>query len=149
MRIVLQKSGPAKVEINNEIYGEIKKGLVLLIGITHADTEKDVEYMCEKIINLRVFESEGKYFEKSILENKEEILAISQFTLYGNCRKGRRPDFIEAAKPEIAKPLYEKFIEKLRQKGINVQTGIFGADMQVHLVNQGPNTLIIDSKLNN
>ena len=105
--------------------------------------------MCEKIINLRVFESEGKYFEKSILENKEEILAISQFTLYGNCRKGRRPDFIEAAKPEIAKPLYEKFIEKLRQKGINVQTGIFGADMQVHLVNQGPNTLIIDSKLNN
>ena len=148
LKIVLQKSGPARVEIENKIHGEIKSGIVLLIGITHDDTEKDIEYLVEKIINLRIFESEGKYFEKSILEVGEEILAISQFTLYASCRKGRRPDFIEASKPEIAKPLYDKFIEKLKEKGINVQTGVFGADMQVHLVNQGPITLIIDSKLN-
>jgi D-tyrosyl-tRNA(Tyr) deacylase len=148
VKVVLQKSGPARVEINNEIHGEIKSGIVLLIGITHDDSEKDVDYLCEKIINLRIFESEGKYFEKSILEVSEEILAISQFTLYASCRKGRRPDFIEAAKPEVAKPLYDKFIEKLKAKGIKVETGVFGADMQVHLVNQGPITLIIDSKLN-
>lgn len=148
MKVVLQKSGPARVEIENKIHGEIKSGIVILIGITHNDNEKDIEYLVEKITNLRIFESEGKYFEKSILEVGEEILAISQFTLYASCRKGRRPDFIEAAKPEIAKPLYDKFIEKLKEKGINVQTGVFGADMQVHLVNQGPITLIIDSKLN-
>lgn len=148
MKVVLQKSGPARVEIENKVHGEIKSGIVLLIGITHDDTEKDIEYLVEKITNLRIFESEGKYFEKSILEVGEEILAISQFTLYASCRKGRRPDFIEAAKPEIAKPLYDKFIEKLKEKGLTVQTGVFGADMQVHLVNQGPITLIIDSKLN-
>lgn len=148
MKVVLQKSGPARVEIENKVHGEIKSGIVLLIGITHDDTEKDIEYLVEKVTNLRIFESEGKYFEKSILEVGEEILAISQFTLYASCRKGRRPDFIEAAKPEIAKPLYDKFIEKLKEKGITVQTGVFGADMQVHLVNQGPITLIIDSKLN-
>jgi D-tyrosyl-tRNA(Tyr) deacylase len=147
LTIVLQKSGPAREELENKIPGELKSGIVLLIGITHDDTEKDIEYLVEKIINLRIFESEGKYFEKSILEVGEEILAISQFTLYASCRKGRRPDFIEAAKPEIAKPLYDKFIEKLKEKGLNVQTGVFGADMQVHLVNQGPITLIIDSKL--
>lgn len=146
MKVVLQKSGPARVEIENKVHGEIKSGIVLLIGITHDDTEKDIEYLVEKITNLRIFESEGKYFEKSILEVGEEILAISQFTLYASCRKGRRPDFIEAAKPEIAKPLYDKFIEKLKEKGITVQTGVFGADMQVHLVNQGPITLIIDSR---
>lgn len=145
MKVVLQKSGPARVEINNKIHGEIKSGIVILIGITHDDTEKDIEYLVEKILNLRVFESEGKYFEKSILEVGEEILAISQFTLYASCRKGRRPDFIEAAKPDIAKPLYDKFIEALKAKGAKVQTGVFGADMQVHLVNQGPITLIIDS----
>ncbi|MCX6734937.1 MAG: D-aminoacyl-tRNA deacylase [Candidatus Peregrinibacteria bacterium] len=148
MKVVLQKSGSARVEIENKIHGEIKSGIVLLIGITHDDNEKDIEYLVEKITNLRIFESEGKYFEKSILEVSEEILAISQFTLYASCRKGRRPDFIEAAKPEVAKPLYDKFIEKLKEKGIKVQTGVFGADMQVHLVNQGPITLIIDSKLN-
>ncbi len=148
MKVVLQKSGPAKVEIENKVHGEIKSGIVLLIGVTHDDTEKDIEYLVEKISNLRIFESEGKYFEKSIIEVGEEILAISQFTLYASCRKGRRPDFIEAAKPEVAKPLYDKFIEKLKEKGIKVQTGVFGADMQVHLVNQGPITLIIDSKLN-
>lgn len=147
LKVVLQKSGPARVEIENKIHGEIKSGIVLLIGITHDDTEKDIEYLVEKITNLRIFESEGKYFEKSILEVGDEILAISQFTLYASCRKGRRPDFIEAAKPEIAKPLYDKFIEKLKEKGITVQTGVFGADMQVYLVNQGPITLIIDSKL--
>jgi len=145
MRIVLQKSGAAKVEIDGKINGEIKSGLVLLVGITHNDTEKEVDYLCERVCNLRIFESDGKHFEKSILETKEEILAISQFTLYASCRKGRRPDFMEAAKPDVAKPLYDKFVEKLREKGLKVETGIFGADMQVHLVNQGPITLIIDS----
>ncbi len=133
------------MEIDDKVHGEIKKGLVLLIGITHNDSEKDIQYLCEKILNLRIFESNGKYFEKSILETGDEILAISQFTLYASCRKGRRPDFMEAAKPEIAKPLYDKFIEKLKEKGIKVETGVFGADMQVHLVNEGPITLIIES----
>lgn len=146
MKIVLQKSGPARVEIDGKVHGQIKKGIVLFIGITQDDNEQDIEYLSEKIANLRIFECEGKYFEKSILEIGTEILAISQFTLYASCRKGRRPDFAEAAKPDIAKPLYEQFITKLREKGLQVETGVFGADMQVHLVNEGPITLIIDSK---
>lgn len=146
MKILLQKSGPAKVEIEGKIHGEIEKGIVLLIGITNEDNESDIEYLCEKVINLRIFEDSDKYFEKSILETKGQILAISQFTLYASCRNGRRPDFTEAAKPEIAQPLYDKFIEKLKNTGLDIQTGIFGTDMEVSLVNEGPLTLIIDSK---
>ncbi len=146
MKVVIQKSGAAKVEVDKQIVGQINDGLVILLGITHDDDDQDIEYLTEKIINLRLFEESEKYFEKSALEAQKEILLISQFTLYASCKKGRRPDFINAAKPEIAKPLYEKFIKSLENKGIKVATGEFGAMMHVSLVNQGPVTIIIDSK---
>ena len=147
MKVVIQKSGPASVEIEGKEKRQINKGLVILLGITNGDTEKDIEYLVEKICNLRIFPNGEKHFDLSILDTKEEILLISQFTLYASCKKGRRPDFNDAAKPEIAKPLYEKFIEKLKAQEITVKTGEFGAMMQVNLTNQGPTTIIIDSKL--
>ena len=146
MKAVIQKSGAAKVKIDEEIAGEIKSGLVILLGITHSDKEEDVEYLVEKIANLRLFSDEDKHFEASILDRQKEALIISQFTLYASCNKGRRPDFNEAAKPDVAKPLYEKFIEKLEEKGIKVATGEFGAMMHVSLTNEGPTTIIIESK---
>lgn len=145
MRVVIQKSGPAKVEIDNKIHNEISGGLVILLGITHSDTEKDIDYLVEKIANIRLFPESEKFFEKSILETQREILLISQFTLYAGCKKGRRPDFIEAAKPDIAKPLYEKFTKKLTEKGLKLKTGVFGADMNISLINEGPITIILDS----
>lgn len=146
MKVVIQKSGKAKVEIEGGVSGEIEKGLVILLGISNSDTEKDIDYLVEKIINLRLFEEGEKHFEKSLLETGLEVLLISQFTLYANCRKGRRPDFIESAKGNIAKPLYEKFIKKLKNKGIKVKTGEFGAMMNVSLVNEGPITIIVDTE---
>lgn len=147
MRAIIQKSGEAKVEIAERLTsGEIKSGLVILLGITHGDTEKDIEYLVDKISNLRLFEDGEKHFEKSLLETTKEALVISQFTLYANCKKGRRPDFNDAAKPEFAKPLYEKFIKTLSSTGLRVATGEFGAMMNVSLVNQGPITIILDSK---
>lgn len=148
MRIIIQKSGPAKVEIDQKIHNEISGGLVILLGITSSDTEKDIDYLVEKITNLRLFPESEKFFEKSILETNQEILLISQFTLYASCNKGRRPDFMEAAKPDIAKPLYQKFAEKLTNRGLKVKTGIFGADMNISLINQGPITIIIESRQN-
>ena len=112
MKAVIQKSGNASVKIEREINGAIEEGLVILLGITTDDNESDVERLVEKIINLRLFEEGDKHFEKSLLETHKQALVISQFTLYASCNKGRRPDFIKAAKPEIAKPLYEKFVEK-------------------------------------
>jgi len=146
MRAIIQKSGKASVEVEGEITGKINNGLVILLGVTHADTEEDINYLVEKITNLRLFDEEGKYFEKSILDTTKELLVISQFTLYASTRKGRRPDFNEAAKGEIAEPIYEKFCEKLREKGLKVETGKFGAMMNVNLVNQGPVTIILDSQ---
>ncbi len=145
MKVVIQKSGKAKVEIDGRISGEIKKGLVILLGISTSDTEKDIDYLVEKIINLRLFEEGDKHFEKSLLDTELEVLLISQFTLYANCSKGRRPDFMESAKGDIAKPLYEKFIKKLSSKGVKVETGEFGAMMNVSLVNEGPITIILES----
>ncbi len=144
MKAVIQKSGPAKVEIKEEIHGEISGGLVILLGITQTDTSKNVDALVDKILNLRIFEEGEKYFEKSVLELKKEILVISQFTLYADCRKGRRPDFNNAAKGDIAKPLYEEFIEKLRASGLRVATGEFGAMMKVSLSNEGPVTIILE-----
>ena len=146
MRVVIQKSGPANVKIAGEMKGEISSGLVILLGITEDDNEKDIEYLTDKISNLRIFASEEKHFEKSILEDSKEALVISQFTLYASCKKGRRPDFNQAAKPDIAKPLYDKFVKTLKEKGLTVQTGEFGALMEISLINQGPTTIIIDSK---
>ena len=146
MRAIIQKSGAASVEVDGSKTGEIKSGLVVLLGITNSDTDEDIDYLTEKISNLRLFDSEGKYFEKSVLDTTKELLVISQFTLYASTRKGRRPDFNEAAKAEIAEPIYEKFCEKLKEKGLKVETGKFGAMMYVNLVNEGPVTIILDSQ---
>lgn len=146
MRAVIQKSCKAKVEINGKIVGEISKGLTILLGITHNDNEQDIAYLTEKIANLRLFENAEKYFETSILETTKQALVISQFTLYADCKKGRRPDFNNAAKPQIAEPLYQKFVEGLKAKGLTVATGVFGATMDVTLTNTGPVTIILDSK---
>ncbi|WP_458412387.1 D-aminoacyl-tRNA deacylase [Schinkia sp. CFF1] len=146
MRVVVQRSKEANVQVNNEIVGRIQSGLVLLVGITHSDTIEDAEYMAEKIVNLRIFEDEEGKMNLSLLDVGGEILSISQFTLYGDCRKGRRPNFMEAAKPDLANELYEKFNECLQAKGVVVETGQFGAMMAVSLINDGPVTLILDSK---
>jgi D-aminoacyl-tRNA deacylase len=145
MRVVVQRSKEASVTVGGEIVGQIEHGLVLLVGITHEDTEKDVEFVADKIAHLRIFEdSEGK-MNHSVLEREGQILSVSQFTLYGDCRKGRRPNFMAAARPEQAEPLYELFNAKLREKGLRVETGRFGAMMEVRLVNDGPVTLIVES----
>ncbi|WP_374722398.1 D-aminoacyl-tRNA deacylase [Peribacillus tepidiphilus] len=146
MRIVLQRSKNAKVTVNGEIVGEIESGLVLLVGVTHEDGEEDAVYLADKVVNLRIFEDENGKMNHSLLDKGGQILSVSQFTLYGDCRKGRRPNFMEAAKPEQAEKLYEFFNEELRKKGISVETGIFGAMMDVSLINDGPVTLLLDSK---
>lgn len=145
MRVVVQRSKQASVTVEQEIVGQIEHGLVLLVGMTHTDTEKEVEYMAEKVANLRIFEDEEGKMNRSVLDTGGQILSISQFTLYGDCRKGRRPSFIEAARPEQAEPLYDLFNRKLRERGLVVETGRFGAMMDVQLLNHGPTTLIIES----
>lgn len=146
MRVVVQRSKAAKVTVDGDIIGQITKGLVLLVGVTHEDTEEDAAYLAEKITNLRIFEDANEKMNLSMLDVGGEILSVSQFTLYGDCRKGRRPSFIEAARPEQAVELYEAFNRMLREKGIRVETGRFGAMMGVELINDGPVTLIVESK---
>jgi D-tyrosyl-tRNA(Tyr) deacylase len=146
MRVVLQRSKEASVEVDGKTVGQISSGFVLLVGITHEDTEDDAAYLAEKIAGLRVFEDDKGKMNLSILDVKGEILSISQFTLYGDTRKGRRPNFMNAAKPSHAKPIYDRFNDYLREKGLHVETGQFGAMMNVKLVNDGPVTLILESK---
>lgn len=146
MKIVVQRSKQASVKVDGEIVGQIQSGLVLLVGITHTDSSDDIEYLADKILNLRIFEDDEGKMNLSLLDVGGEILSISQFTLYGDCRKGRRPNFMEAAKPELANQLYEKFNEVVRSKGVNVETGQFGAMMDVSLINDGPVTIILESK---
>ncbi|WP_018661055.1 D-aminoacyl-tRNA deacylase [Heyndrickxia acidiproducens] len=146
MRIVLQRSKEASVTVNGEITGRIDSGFVLLVGVTHEDTEKDAAWLAEKIVHLRVFEDEEEKMNFSLLDKGGQILSISQFTLYGDCRKGRRPNFMEAAGHEHAEKIYEQFNRFLREKGVHVETGVFGAMMDVQLVNDGPVTLILESK---
>lgn len=145
MRVVVQRSKEASVTVAEETVGAIRHGLVLLVGITHDDTEKQVNAVAEKIAHLRIFEDEDGKMNRSVLEVGGQILSVSQFTLYGDCRKGRRPNFMNAARPEHAEPLYELFNEALRAKGLHVETGRFGAMMDVRLVNDGPVTLIVES----
>lgn len=145
MKLVIQKSGPASVSVDGAVCGEIDSGLVVLLGVTLGDTSADVDYLVEKLVNLRLFESEGKHFNQSILDFKGEILLISQFTLYADCKKGRRPDFASAAKSDLAEPLYNQFVDKLRGMGLRIETGKFGAVMKVSLINEGPITIILES----
>ena len=146
MRAVIQRVSEASVEVDGKIVGAIGNGLVVLLGIHREDTEEDLDYLVKKIPELRIFEdAEGK-MNLSLREVQGEILAISQFTLYANTRKGRRPSFVEAAPPEMAEPMYERFIEKLQTSGIRVQRGVFGAMMLVRIFNQGPVTIILNSE---
>ena len=146
MKIVLQRCSRAEVRIDGETVGRIGTGFVVLVGITHSDTREDADFLAKKVAGMRVFEdAEGK-MNLSLAEVDGQILSISQFTLYGNARKGNRPSFIEAARPEVAEPLYDYFNQVLRdQYGLHVETGRFGANMQVDFVNDGPVTIIVDS----
>ncbi|MEC2076745.1 D-aminoacyl-tRNA deacylase [Metabacillus fastidiosus] len=146
MKVVVQRAKDASVKVNEEIVGEIRQGLVILVGITHEDKEEDAEFLADKIANLRIFEDEEGKMNLSLLDVGGEVLSVSQFTLYGDCKKGRRPNFMAAAKPDDALILYEYFNKKLREKGIAVETGKFGAMMDVQLTNVGPVTFIIESK---
>jgi D-tyrosyl-tRNA(Tyr) deacylase len=146
MKVVVQRSKQASVTVNGEHIGSIDRGLVLLVGITHDDTDADIRWMADKIAGLRIFEDEGGKMNLSVRDVGGDILSISQFTLYGDCRKGRRPNFMAAARPEQAESLYDTFNEALRSLELRVETGRFGAMMDVSLVNWGPVTLILDSK---
>ena len=146
MRAVVQRVLESRVIVDGIVVGQISKGLMVLLGISNRDSIEDVRYMNEKIVNLRVFEDHDEKMNLSVLDVKGELLVVSQFTLYGDCRKGRRPSFIEAARPEMAKELYEEFVEECRTLGIKTETGTFQADMKVEIVNDGPVTLILDSE---
>jgi D-aminoacyl-tRNA deacylase len=146
MRVVVQRASRGKVTVEGQVTGEIGRGYVLLVGVTHEDTREDADYLVEKIANLRIFEDESGKMNLSLLDVGGAILSVSQFTLYGDCRKGRRPNFMDAARPDQANELYEYFNEKARSMGVQVETGVFGAMMDVELVNDGPVTLLLDSK---
>lgn len=145
MKALIQRTKQAHVTVNDEVVGKINRGLLVFLGVTNDDQQKDIDYLVNKIANLRVLADSNKEFEKSINEESKEVLVISQFTLYAECKKGRRPDFNQSAKADIAEPLYLEFIEKLKEQGLKVETGIFGAEMQVHLINDGPVTIMLES----
>lgn len=140
MRLVVQRVTNASVKVEEEITGAINEGYMVLVGVTHEDTEEDVLYLAEKLAHLRIFEDENGKMNRSLLDIKGSVLSVSQFTLYGDTRKGRRPNFMKAAKPDAANSLYECFNKTLREKGIHVETGRFGAMMDVSLTNSGPVT---------
>jgi D-tyrosyl-tRNA(Tyr) deacylase len=145
MRVVLQRVKEAHVDVAGETVGSISAGLLILLGVASADTRQDVEYLADKIINLRIFTDDARRMNRSILEVGGSLLVVSQFTLYGDCKKGRRPSFDQAAQPEQAHQLYQYFIERLSSGNIIVQSGVFQAEMEVHLVNDGPVTFVLDS----
>lgn len=146
MRAVVQRVSEADVTVEDQVVGKIETGLMVLVGIEEIDTDEDVNYMVEKIVNLRIFEDNEGKMNLSLLDIQGEILAISQFTLLGDCRKGRRPSFIQAARPEKAVLLYEAFVNKCQEKGIKTETGVFQAEMKVKLCNDGPVTVLVDSQ---
>ncbi|KYP80685.1 D-aminoacyl-tRNA deacylase [Ferroacidibacillus organovorans] len=145
MRVVLQRVRRGRVTVAGRTVGEIDRGVVLLVGFTHTDAEPDLTYLADKILNLRIFEDPDGKMNDSLLDVGGHILSVSQFTLYADARKGRRPSFIDAARPEKALPLYERFNELLAQSGLIVRTGQFGAMMDVELINDGPVTIVLDT----
>jgi len=146
MRIVIQRVSQAKVTVEGKEVGAIGPGLCLFLGVAKGDTEEDSTYLAQKSVELRIFEDDEGKFNRTLLDVGGEILVVSQFTLYGDCTKGRRPSFSHAASPEDAERLYQQFVQKLRDRGLNVATGQFQAKMEVSLVNSGPVTFIIDSE---
>lgn len=145
MRAVVQRVTQGSVEVEQRLVGSIGKGLVVLLGVSEGDTMDDVKYMTDKILNLRVFDDEEGKMNYSLMDIKGELLVVSQFTLYGDCRKGRRPNYMAAARPELADELYKELIKACRAQLIKTETGVFQADMKVNIINDGPVTLIIDS----
>ncbi len=148
MRCVVQRVSSASVAVNGQAVGKIDKGLMVLIGVAQGDTEKDLQYMFDKVPNLRIFEDDQGKMNLSLLDVGGAVLAVSQFTLLGDARGGRRPSFIEAARPETANPMYEELVRRWRGAGIFVETGVFQAEMAVSLVNDGPVTILLDSRKN-
>ncbi len=148
MRAVVQKVSRSSVTVEGKPVGAIEQGLLVLLGVTHDDTQQDARYLAEKIANLRIFEDEEDKLNRSVKDIHGAVLSVSQFTLYGDCRRGRRPSFTEAARPEQAAALYEQFNAYLRMEGLTVQTGQFQTHMEVALVNDGPVTMLLDSRKN-
>ncbi|GAK06356.1 D-aminoacyl-tRNA deacylase [Geomicrobium sp. JCM 19038] len=145
MRVLLQRSKKAQVVVAEETVGQIDYGYVLLVGVTHEDTVKDIEWLAEKIVHLRLFEDDEGKMNHSLIDVGGSVLSVSQFTLYGDAKKGRRPSFTNAARPDLANDLYEQFNEAIKSRGVNVETGVFGAMMDVSLTNDGPVTLMLES----
>lgn len=146
MRVIVQRSLNSSVTVNNKVVGKIDNGLVVLVGFTYGDNEDKIDYIVNKLINLRIFDDEFGVMNKSLLDVGGSILSISQFTLYADTRKGRRPSYVKALKSEDAIPLYDLFNKKLREQNINVETGIFGAEMLVNINNDGPITIMLESE---
>ncbi|MGI6584461.1 MAG: D-tyrosyl-tRNA(Tyr) deacylase [Gracilibacteraceae bacterium] len=146
MRAVIQRVNSGSVVVEKKIVGSISKGFVVLLGVNEKDTEADVLYMVDKIVNLRIFEDDNEKMNLSLLDIEGELLVVSQFTLYGDCRKGRRPNFMSAARPEKAEELYNEFVKKCREMGVKTETGTFQAYMKVNIENDGPVTVIVDSE---
>jgi D-tyrosyl-tRNA(Tyr) deacylase len=144
MRVLLQRVARAEVKVQGQVVGRIERGLLLFVGFTHADTAEQLAWMAEKVVGLRVFPDDEDKMNRSVVDVGSAILVVSQFTLYGDAIKGRRPSFIDAARPEVAVPLYERFIALLRERAASVETGMFGESMQVELVNDGPVTLWLE-----
>lgn len=144
MRVLVQRCDKALVRVNDNVVGSINKGLMILVGFTEGDNFDTIKYMADKVVNLRVFDDENGIMNKSLLDKSYSILSVSQFTLYGDASKGRRPSYINALNGSLAKPLYDKFNEELRKYGVEVETGIFGADMKVELINDGPVTIMLE-----
>lgn len=146
MRVVVQRVKHASVTINGTVNGKINNGFLVLLGVQSTDSEQDVDYLVKKVTNLRIFSDENDKMNLSLKDVNGELLIVSQFTLYANCKEGNRPSFVEVAKPDIAIPLYEYFVSECKKIIPVVETGIFGADMKVNLLNDGPVTIIMDSK---